>query len=47
MAVLREKIVQRSCLMCEGSIEKSNAGNICNECKDKMIKQARVSSKLV
>ena len=26
------------CIMCEGSLEKSNMGNICNTCKDKMKK---------
>jgi hypothetical protein len=26
------------CLMCDGTLEKSNMGNICNICKDKLRK---------
>jgi len=29
---------QRKCIMCEGSLEKSNMGMICNDCRDKMRK---------
>lgn len=32
------KTDQRRCIMCEGTLEKSNFGMICNECKDKMRK---------
>lgn len=29
---------QNKCIMCDGAIEKSNFGMICNDCKDKMRK---------
>jgi len=32
------KSEQRKCIMCEGSLEKSNMGMICNDCRDKMRK---------
>lgn len=38
MAVPREKAASRRCIICEGALEKSNAGNICNPCKDKIRK---------
>ena len=37
MAVLKEKSSGK-CIICEGALEKSNAGSICNVCKDKMRK---------
>jgi len=30
--------MQNRCIMCEGSMEKSNFGMICNTCRDKMRK---------
>ncbi len=38
MAVPREKAFSGKCIICEGALEKSNAGSICNVCKDKMRK---------
>ncbi len=35
---LNIKTDQRKCIMCEGALEKSNVGFICNGCKDKMRK---------
>lgn len=34
---IKEKLIKR-CIMCEGDLEKSNIGSICNTCKDKMRK---------
>jgi len=39
MTVFKEKVTTRKCIICEGLLEKSNAGSICNVCKDKMRKQ--------
>ncbi len=39
MAVIKEKLTARKCIICEGHMEKSNAGSICNVCRDKMRKQ--------
>jgi hypothetical protein len=38
MAVLKEKPGPRRCIVCEGALERSNIGNVCNQCKDKMRK---------
>ncbi len=40
MALVHEPRILRpqKCLMCEGALEKSNMGNICNTCKDKFRK---------
>jgi len=40
MAIMREPKTLKlaKCLMCEGALEKSNMGNICNVCKDKFRK---------
>ncbi|GEM_PF-4479319 len=40
MAIMREPKMLKvaKCLMCEGALEKSNMGNICNICKDKFRK---------
>jgi len=35
---LTERRLKPKCLMCEGDIEKSNTGSICNTCKDKLRK---------
>ncbi len=37
MAIMKEQKILKApkCLMCEGQLEKSNLGNICNICKDK------------
>jgi len=37
MAYLKEKFsIIKKCVVCDGNMEKSNLGNICNACKDKM-----------
>lgn len=40
MAIMKEVKILKSphCLMCDGVLEKSNLGNICNMCKDKLRK---------
>lgn len=39
MAILKDaKLRAAKCLMCDGALEKSNIGNICNICKDKLRK---------
>jgi NAD-dependent SIR2 family protein deacetylase len=35
---LQGKTGAQRCIMCEGSLEKANVGNVCNACKDKMRK---------
>lgn len=38
MAIAKEKNAARKCIICEGVLEKANAGSICNPCKDKIRK---------
>jgi Zn finger protein HypA/HybF involved in hydrogenase expression len=40
-----EKRLKPKCLMCEGDIERSNVGNICNSCKDKLNKGTQLKVK--